>query len=61
MMTTNTWTDRALKTVRERRTFFRRMLASAATPDHRAECRDELSRLAGLGARLVQRRQASNK
>lgn len=54
--TTNTWTDRAITVARARRAFFGRMVKTASTPDYRAECIAERVRLAGLIARLIQRR-----
>lgn len=54
--TTNTWTDRAITAAIDRRAFFARMVKTASTPDYRAECIAERVRLAGLIARLIQRR-----
>lgn len=54
--TKTTWTDRAITAARRRHAFFADMIKTASTPDYRAECRAERVRLAGLIARLIQRR-----
>ena len=54
--TTNTWADRAITAAIDRRAFFGRMAKMASTPDYRAECQAERVRLAGLIARLIQRK-----